>query len=853
VSSPFARRWSGACCSAWRRRGGEFRVNTFTTGSQSRPAIAADGDGDFIIAWTSDGQDGAGEGVYARLYNADGTPRTAEFRANAYTTGDQTLPQVATDADGDFVIVWASYIQDAGTAGIYARRYDSAGVAQGGEFRVNTFTTGDQFWPSAAMDVDGDFVIAWTSNGQDGSYYGAYAQRYNAAGVPQGSEFRVNTFTTDSQAGPYVAMDASGDFVITWTSYTQDGGSSAGVYAQRYSAAGLAQGTEFRVNTYTTDDQLFPSIAMDDDGDFVITWESLQQDGASSGVYAQRYNSTGVSQGSEFRVNTHTTSSQNNPRVAMNAGGSFLVTWGSANQDGSNVGVYAQAYHATGLPQGAEFRVNTHTTSAQSGQAVVLAQQGDAVVVWHSNLQDGSNFGVYAQRYEEVVTLPATGAEFRVNTYTTNSQQLPVIAIDGDGDFVVSWASSGQDGSGFGIYAQRYGATGTAQGNEFRVNTFTTGDQTEPVVAIDADGDFVVAWTSVSQDGAGTGIFAQRFDAAGTPVGTEFRVNTSTSADQLRPAVAIDPDGNFFIVWDSNLQDGSGYGVYAQRYNLFGVPQGAEFAVNTFTTSDQRRPTVAADAVGNFVIAWNSNQDGSGHGIYAQRYNRAGATQGTEFRINTHTTSNQTFPSAAMDASGDFVVAWQSDNQDGSDYGVYAKRFNAAGVAQGAEFRVNSYTTGSQNSAAAAIDAGGDFLITWSSANQDGSSSGVYAQAIGAAGVPAGAEFRVNAQTTNGQSQPVVAMDHDGDAVFVWRSNLQDGSGYGVYAQRYQESTDTVGAMITDIRANGQTILPWETVPFDVGGFNVGFSELGPLNESSDSPFAHALRPFTTIVMSVSP
>jgi hypothetical protein len=98
------------------------------------------------------------------------------------------------------------------------------------------------------MDADGDFVVTWHSSGQDGSSLGIYGQRYNAAGVAQGGEFRVNTYTTSFQTFSAIAMDADGDFVVTWQSYGQDG-SNYGIYGQRYNAAGVAQGTEFRVNS----------------------------------------------------------------------------------------------------------------------------------------------------------------------------------------------------------------------------------------------------------------------------------------------------------------------------------------------------------------------------------------------------------------------------------------------------------------------------------------------------------------------------------------------------------------------------------------------------------------------------
>ena len=61
---------------------------------------------------------------------------------------------------------------------MFAQRYDNEGATVSGEFRVNTYTTDHQSGPSVAMDGDDDFVITWQSYGQDGSSYGVYAQRF---------------------------------------------------------------------------------------------------------------------------------------------------------------------------------------------------------------------------------------------------------------------------------------------------------------------------------------------------------------------------------------------------------------------------------------------------------------------------------------------------------------------------------------------------------------------------------------------------------------------------------------------------------------------------------------------------
>jgi hypothetical protein len=211
----------------------------------------------------------------------------AEYQVNTYTTGDQRAPSVAMDASGNFVIAWMSFGQDGDSGGIYAQRYDSDGNSVGPEFKVNTYTTNDQGYPSVAMDADGNFVIAWHSRGQDGSGLGVYAQRYDSAGNPVGTEFRVNTVTTNDQYYPSVAMNLSGNFVIAWYFNPQLGINDYDIHAQLYDSAGNPVGTEFRVNTYTYDWQRMPSVAMDASGNFVIAWMSFGQDGDNEGIYAQ--------------------------------------------------------------------------------------------------------------------------------------------------------------------------------------------------------------------------------------------------------------------------------------------------------------------------------------------------------------------------------------------------------------------------------------------------------------------------------------------------------------------------------------------------------------------------------------
>ena len=391
------------------------------------------------------------------------------------------------------------------------------------------------------------------------------------------------------------------------------------------------------------------------------------------------------------------------------------------------------------------------------------------------------------------------GPEFRINTYTPSSQSAPSVSADPEARFVVVWQSNGQDGSGFGAFGQFFFITGNPVGSEFRVNTFTTGDQYEPSAAMTGAGNFVVAWTS-TQEGSGTGVFGQRFFAAGVPTGPEFRVNTFTTGQQYQAGAAIDIFGNFMVVWSSAGQDGDAAGVFGQRYAAgTGVPLGSEFRVNTYTTGQQYRAAAASDFNGNFVVVWQDGPvGGGGRGVFGQRYDSSGVPMGPEFQVETYTTGFQGFPSVSADASGDFVIVWHSDGQDGSDLGVFGQRYSSAGVPLGPEFPVNTYTTGAQGFPAVKVDGGGNFVVVWQDAGQDGSGAGVFGQRYASNGTPMGSEFRVNTHTTDVQASASVASIGGGTFVVAWQSQGQDGAAYGVFSQRYN------------------TIVPVELMRFDV-------------------------------------
>jgi len=388
--------------SAWAQLslGPEFQVNTYTTYGQGRPAVAVDSAGNFVLVWASDGQDGSSTGIFARKYSASATPLgSSEFRVNAYTTGQQSVPSVASDPTGHLVVVWESFFQDGSEYGVFGRRFDPSGIP-GPEFRVNSYVSSDQRSASVATDAAGNFVVVWESTDQVAPFESSiFGQRYDAGGVPQGGEFQVNSYTTESSIRPSVGMDDSGNFVVSWT---RNAISTAEVFARRFNAAGVPQGGEFQVNAFTIGYQDSPSVSVHKNGAFVIAWESVGQDGDGSGVFARRYDASGVGQGPEFRVNQYTTGNQFEPRASVDADGRFVVVW--TGGDGGGAGVFGRAFNAAGLPEGAEFQVNAFTSGDQSARSVASQPGGRFVVAWAGAGPAGNyQYDTFARRFAKDV------------------------------------------------------------------------------------------------------------------------------------------------------------------------------------------------------------------------------------------------------------------------------------------------------------------------------------------------------------------------------------------------------------------------------------------------------------------
>ena len=445
-------------------------------------------------------------------------------------------------------------------ARVSSRVYNSSNLPITPEFQVNQFTKGDQINASVAMDANGDFVVAWQSNDED-PYDGTedLARRYDLIGQPLSDEFRVNTVTIGDQIDPQIAMNYGGQFVIAWTSESKVSSFQNSVDAQLYNADGTANGGQIQVNDSDIPG-LFqpadPSVAISSTGDFVVAFDERVQTQITnsdlligSSVVARLFNSSGTPLTDVFQVSLNTT----------NVYGNLI------NPTGINTGYVP-------VSSKVPFAFNPSVAMDDQGNFTIVYQAYQETI-FSAGFTPPESFGIYMRRFHYDATPSKFTGEALVNTDITVNNPLavypgagnhlnPSVSVAADDSFVVTWSGPGLEdfgAEGFagveqvdaeGISYREYdpdafldttdpstgetvmeppvgGVTNPNGGDiddgslnfpETLVNSTTTGTQNHPAVAMNREGDFVVVWSG-NGVGASQGIFSQYYKEASDAVG----------------------------------------------------------------------------------------------------------------------------------------------------------------------------------------------------------------------------------------------------------------------------------------------------------------------------------------------
>lgn len=377
------------------------------------------------------------------------------------------------------------------------------------------------------------------------------------------------------------------------------------------------QGDEYPIAGLLLGEQVYPGINASQGSGYVV-WQDNATDGDGHGIRARRLTSSMLGNLSPFRVNENGAGDQEQAKVAtLKNGGAVFVWQGGAlgEQD-----IFARFMAPDGTFLTGDVRVNSFTEGVQIQPAVTVTSDGNVVVVWSSFGQDGSMQGVFGQWLS--ASGQKVGGEFPVNQYTRFNQRTPAVAALANGEFVVAWVSEQKRFEGsVDIYARILGGSRSSASTELLVNT-STNLCANPVISAAVGGGFMVAWSQRDPADLNNAwdVFARTFNSDGQGTSEAVKVNTHTSGNHFAPQVAAVGD-NHLIVWTSLEQDGSGQGVFGRFATSNLQFTSAEFQVNSSTSSDQIHPAVASDGASQFVVVWTSFVGGvNTFDLLAQRF-----------------------------------------------------------------------------------------------------------------------------------------------------------------------------------------------------------------------------------------
>jgi Ca2+-binding RTX toxin-like protein len=359
------------------------------------------------------------------------------------------------------------------------------------------------------------------------------------------------------------------------------------------------------------------------------------------------------------------------------------------------------------------------TVSAYDLKTVALAN-GQFVAVWRTfDAKDPNNYILKIQyRIMNADGTPA-GATISVPA-STPTEKLVTFDIDvlPDGRFLLTWQTIDNTGSLRHIWAQSFNADGSASTLKVSLGNFTAGAE----ISVQADGSFLVArevpW---SETGQAAEVHVQKYNAAGVKLGPDIALTTSEQGLAYKPQIDTLTNGKVVVVWyQSSSVTGLGFdnslgGIRARILNADGSLTSIDFAVNTTINKDQDEPKVTALATGGFVVTWESEDagDGSGGCIRARVFNAAGVALGNDFIVNTLSEGHQRTPDIIALNDGRFVVVWDSEHASGTGGDIRARLFNADGSPASDEFIVNSLTSVAESNPTVEVLANGNLLFSW--------------------------------------------------------------------------------------------------------------------------------------------
>ena len=286
-----------------------------------------------------------------------------------------------------------------------------------------------------------------------------------------------------------------------------------------------------------------------------------------------------------------------------------------------------------------------------------------------------------------------------VNLVRGGQQKNPAIAMDENGNFVVVWADDNDNNGSYDIDGSGFYSGGSRRFGTIPINSgLTGGQQNNPAIAMDAEGNFVVVWADDNDNNDSYDIRGSGFDSDGRKQFGPIVINSGlTGGQQNSPAIAMDAEGNFVVVWQDDNDNNDYYDIRGSGFGSDGSKQFGPIVINSGLTGGQPLdPAIAMDAEGNFVVVWEDDNDKNGsYDIRGSGFDSDGSLQYGPIVINSDLTGGQqNNPAIAMDENGNFVVVWADDNDNNDSYDIRGSGFDSDGSKQFGPIVINSGLTG---------------------------------------------------------------------------------------------------------------------------------------------------------------
>ncbi|MFZ5517627.1 MAG: FlgD immunoglobulin-like domain containing protein [Candidatus Zhuqueibacterota bacterium] len=353
-----------------------------------------------------------------------------------------------------------------------------AATAQEAPMFCREFRVGNGARPVVAALANGNFVICWA-----GEYQHIFGRIFDKNGNSISSDFQVSTTNSERESEPRIAALKNGNFIVCWGVYKEEPNKNADIYAQRIAADGTKIGEEFIpcANPELHLGQNWCDAAGLNNGDFVIVWESQEEDGWSGGLFGQRFSGDGEHLGEQFQLNSFPeVADERLVNVAPYGEDGFVAVWHrrwkNCQSRISHEEIGFQRFDAANSPVWVEKTIHSREIHSDCKPDLCSLEDGSVIVCWYSYAGVPDQY-IWAQQFDENGNEP--GPVFQVNDANSRGAIEQCIAALNSGEFVVLWRNGREERAEGGtqqvldIYGQLFDSATEKVSEVFRINSIS--------------------------------------------------------------------------------------------------------------------------------------------------------------------------------------------------------------------------------------------------------------------------------------------------------------------------------------------------------------------------------------------